>query len=170
MNSIASMTAKTPPPKPSKYAMAFAAALTESGRKDADLARALGVAPTMVYQWKTGRRPIGYQYAEAASTVLRVAPEQISEAYAEFQASASNVVPITKGRDGDQRRHDLVIARLENDVDSLRYALGAMVAVMTSHRPAEGVDVAKALRKHVPPKFVQQGYIAELLKVLEKQR
>jgi hypothetical protein len=43
-----------------------------------------------------------------------------------------------------------------------------MVSVMASHRPAEGADVAKALRKHVPAKFVGQGYIAELLKALER--
>lgn len=88
-----------------------------------------------------------------------------------MQIQASNVVPLRMA-DGttEERRHDLVIARLENDVDSLRYALGAVMTVMAVHRPAEGADVAKALRKHVPAKFVKQGYIAELLAVLDRNR
>lgn len=65
MNSIAIMTTKKPAPEPTKYSLALASALQASGKKDAELARIVGVAPTMVYQWKTGRRPVPYQYAEA---------------------------------------------------------------------------------------------------------
>jgi hypothetical protein len=94
------MSAKTPPPQPTRYSLAFASALAASGKKDAEVARKLGVAATMVYQWKTGRRPIAYQYAEAAGVELQGAPEEISEAYADLCAMASNVVPIARALSG----------------------------------------------------------------------
>lgn len=65
-------------------------------------------------------------------------------------------------------RPELVIARLQNDVDSLRYAVAALVATMTVHRPAEAADAAKALRKQLPAKFRDQGFAHELASILER--
>lgn len=168
MNSIALMS-KTPI-KPSKEAMAFAAALHDSGLSSAAVASHMDVTPGLVSQWKLGRRPVAIEHAAKLARLLGVDdPGRICAQYAALEADEhTNVVPLRNPKEVDERRPDLVTARLENDVDSLRYALAAMVSVMASHRPAEGADVAKALRKHVPAKFVGQGYIAELLKALER--
>lgn len=156
---------------PTKESMAFAAALHESGLSNAAVALHMDVTPGLVSQWKLGRRPIAIEHAAKLARLVGLTdPGKICAQYAQLEADEhSNVVPLRQeAHADDERRPDLAIARLENDVDSLRYALGALVTVMASHRPAEGADVAKVLRKHVPSKFVKQGYIAELLKALER--
>lgn len=165
MNSIASMEKKPP----SREAMQLAAAFNSSGMTKAALAKHMGVSDGMVSQWVSGHRPVPPDKAPKLGKLLDIAPERISAKYAQVaEADVGNVAPLHKSWPSgeDERRPDLVIARLENDVDSLRYALAAMVSVMAIHRPAEGADVAKAIRKHVPAKFVKQGYLAELLKAL----
>jgi len=168
MNSIATMATKTP----SKETMRLSAAFSDSGMTKAAVATHMGVSDGMVSQWVSGYRPVPADKAPKLARLLGVAdPGSISAKYAQVsEADSGNVVPIRKegSSSDDDRRDDLKIARLENDVDSLRYALAALVSVMAVHRPAEGADVAKALRKHVPAKFVKQGYVAELLKALDR--
>ncbi|UGB46967.1 helix-turn-helix domain-containing protein [Frateuria edaphi] len=172
MNSIASMAAKTPTSTPSKEALALAAAMARAQVNNVSVARHMSVSDGMVSQWVTGRRPVPAEKAARLGAYLDVDPRSIS---AKFNAMASseamgNVVPLRAGQaEGDEPlRHDLVIRRLENDVDSLRYALSALVSVMTVHRPAEASDVAKTIRKHVPARYVQQGFVQELLQALDK--
>lgn len=64
-------------------------------------------------------------------------------------------------------RPELVIARLQNDIDALRYAVSAVISVMAVYRPIEAADAAKAIRKSVPAKFRDQGFAHELASVLE---
>lgn len=166
MNSIAHMSDKA---TPTKESLAFTAALRSSGLTSAAVASHMDVTPGLVSQWKTGRRPIAIEHAGKLAKMIGVDPSKICAQYAQLEADEhSNVMPLRQTREAEQRRPDLVIARLENDVDSLRYALAAVVSVMAVHRPAEGADVAKALRKHVPSKYWKQGYIAELLKALDR--
>jgi len=149
--------------------MQLAAAFNSSGLTKAAVAKHMGVSDGMVSQWVSGHRPVPPDKAPRLGKLLDIDPVKISAKYAQIsEADTGNVVPLHKHRPSgdDERRPDLVIARLENDVDSLRYALAALVTVMAVHRPAEGADVAKAIRKHVPAKFVKQGYLAELLKAL----
>lgn len=155
---------------PSREALTLAAAMNARRLSKVFVAEQIGVTPAAVSQWASGHRPVPPEKAAKLAELVGSEPNLISARYAELQTNESgNVVPIRRTAEGaDERRHDLVIARLENDVDSLRYALGALVAVMTVHRPAEGAAVAKAIRKHVPTKFVRQGYVAELLAVLDK--
>lgn len=166
MNSIAFMTNG-----PSKQALALAAAMNASGHSNVAVAEHMGVSPGLVSQWVTGRRPIPAEKAARLAELVGVEPKALSEKYATVAVQVANSAGggMRLHVPGDERRRDdLVIARLENDIDSLRYALGALVTVMTVHRPAEGEAVAKALRRNVPQKFVKQGYIAELLAVLER--
>ena len=46
--------------------------------------------------------------------------------------------------------------------------LDALTAAMVSHRPAEARDVAAALRRRVPAKFRDKGFLSELVAMLEK--
>lgn len=160
------------PKGPPKEAMALAAAMKDRGASNASVARHMRVSDGLVSQWKTGHRPVPAEHAPRLAKFLGVSdPVQISSAYGRVQQGViGNVVPL---RDydqatGEERRPDLITARLENDVDSLRFALAAMVSAITVHRPAEAADVARAIRKHVPGKFVQQGYLRELLQALDK--
>lgn len=167
MNSIAFMS-KGPP----KEAMALAAAMKHHGASNAAVAKHMGVSDGLVSQWKVGHRPVAAEHAPRLAKFLGINdPAQISAAYGRVQqGEVGNVVPLRDypSTSGDERRTDLVIARLENDIDSLRFALAAMVSAMTVHRPAEAADVARSIRKHVPAKFVQQGYLRELLQALDK--
>lgn len=59
-------------------------------------------------------------------------------------------------------------SRVPNDIDALRYAMGALFTVVATTRPAEGEAVAKVLREVAPTKFLdKKGSIHELLKALE---
>lgn len=69
--------------------------------------------------------------------------------------------------DPDQRRQSIKIAHLENDIHALNIALGALVATMVVHRPAEAAEAAAAFRKAVPREFADKGLIPELIAVLE---
>jgi DNA-binding transcriptional regulator YdaS (Cro superfamily) len=132
----------------------------------------MGVTDGMVSQWVTGRRPVPAEKAVRLGSYVDIDPRAISAKYNAMAEAGSmgNVVPLraSQGSDEEPLRQDLVIRRLENDVDSLRYALAAMVAVMTTHRPAEASDVAKAIRRHVPGRYVQQGFVNELLQALDR--
>lgn len=72
----------------------------------------------------------------------------------------------SRAKSVDDRSTDLKIARLENDVHVLNIALGALVATMVEHRPAEAQDAASALRKATPAKFLEGDLVQGLLEVL----
>lgn len=148
---------------PTKETMALVAAI--GARKLAAIARDLGVTPGAVSQWKQGVRPVPADKAVQLGRLLGVDPRAISASYADVvtQDGALALAPPAE----ESLRPDLVIRRLENDIDSLRIALASLVSAMRVHRPAEARDVAKVLRKQAPAKFVRQGYIRELLEALE---
>lgn len=84
MNSIAYMK------KLDAYAKQFSAALDRSRMSSAALAQAVGVDPSYVSQWKTGRRPIPADKAVVTASLIGVNPALISEAY-EKVASAGAI-------------------------------------------------------------------------------
>lgn len=156
----------------SKEALALASAMAAKGMTNAQVADYMDVSPGFVSQWLTDNRKVPWEKAERLAELLEIQPQHISAKYAKLAAArvaGGNVVQFP-AKDGEPTglRQDLVISRLQNDVDSLRYALSALVAVMASHRPAEGLDVARTIRKHVPHKFVNQGFVSELLKALDR--
>jgi phage repressor protein C with HTH and peptisase S24 domain/DNA-binding transcriptional regulator YdaS (Cro superfamily) len=58
------------------------AAWRSSGIKQSDIAAQLGVTAGMVWQWVHGRRPVPADKAVVLAALLKVEPEDISEAYA----------------------------------------------------------------------------------------
>jgi len=155
--------------QPTKEALALAAAIASNNLTHAAVADHVGAQESQVSHWVTSHRPVPIDKAERLAEYLGVAPEKICARYGKsVRAVNGSSVVLLPSAVGDERRSDLVIARLENDVDALRYALGALTAAMVIHRPAEAADVAKALRKHVPAKFVNHGFVAELLRALDK--
>jgi len=166
-NSIASM--KKANPAPSKESLALKSAFEQAKMSQAAVAKHLNVSPGMVWQWIEGARPVAARYAKKLGELLAVEPARISEAYSEImqQDGSGNVVSIRKAST-DERRPDLIARRLENDVDALRFALGAIVSTMVAHRPAEATAVGKALRGSVPARFLDRGFLYELLAVLDK--
>lgn len=159
---------KNPPPTPTRESLALAAAISRSGLTKAAISVHMDVSPGMVSQWATGGRPVPAEKAQRLGDFLDVEPAKISAKFAQHWDTPGNVVPLRKEAGVAPMRQDLVIARLENDIDSLRFAMAAMVAAMTVHRPAEAAAVAKTIRKSVPQKFVRQGYLHELLQALDK--
>lgn len=97
-------------------------------------------------------------------------PATLSSGYAAVAEHEPGNVAVLPKQDGAQGplRPDLVIARLENDVDALRYAVAALVSTMTIHRPAEAADAARVLRRSVPARFRESGLIPELAATLER--
>lgn len=169
MDSIANMTThqRTVKPRPPE-AVALEAAIKASKMKKAAIAEQMDVHPSFISQWCAGTRPVPADKAVRLGKLLGVDPKQISAAFREVQASVGNVVQLkTEGR--DSRPYELVISRLENDVHALNLALGALASVMVVHRPAEAADAASALRRLVPGKFQDKGFVHELIALLEKQ-
>lgn len=171
---IALLVMKTPPTKKrpltaEEKAMAVrmrTIIASDPGLTEEGVGAIVGVSQGQISHWTSGRLPVPAKRALKLAAALSIDdPGEISVAYRDVVSRAKAAPPGV-----DERRPDLMIARLENDIDALRYALGAIVTAMTAHRPAEAGDVARALRKHVPAKFVKRGYVHELLSVLEKAR
>jgi len=152
----------------SKETLTLVDAFRRSGLSQAAAAAAVGVSPANFRQWLQGMRPVPPDKAPKLAQMLDVSPEAISEKYARVaQNDFGNVVPLRRGDEQDVRRTDLAINRVENDVDALRYALAGLVSVMVIHRPAEAADAATAIRRSVPKKFLERGFVYELLQVLD---
>jgi transcriptional regulator with XRE-family HTH domain len=172
MNSIASMPNKKRggPTRESLIIRAAMDAVKPEGVTQAVIASRLGVEPPTVSQYATGHRPVPANKAVLLADVLRIKdPASISRAYAETIETlpVGNVVPLRADSDMPLRP-DLVIARLENDITALTYAINAMFATTTFHRPAEAQALSAAIRKTTPPKYRDRGLVAELLATLEK--
>lgn len=170
MNSIASMPSKKPPPSPTKESLVLKSAFDAAGLSQAAIARKLDVSPGLVWQWLNGNTAVPANKAVRLAEIVSADPRKISTAYADVhQHEPGNVVPIRAQPAGDDgRRPDLVIARLENDVTALNYALAALIATMTAHRPAEARDAASTIRKSVPAKFRDKGLLHELLQTMDR--
>lgn len=146
---------------------ALHSAFIESGMTKAAVADHMDVTPAAVRQWIAGDRPVPATKAGKLAALLSVEPDRICAAYAEISKTRGNVVPIREDDGSDQRRPDLAIRRLENDVDALRYAIAGIVSVSVIHRPAEALSAAAAIRKSVPKKYLERGFVYELLLTLD---
>lgn len=69
----------------------------------------------------------------------------------------------------DQRPVGLAVSRIENDIDALTFVMGAVLSVMSRHRPAEAEELSEQL-KQVPAKFQDRGLIPSLQKALQVKR
>ena len=149
------------PAAPTQQSRALVAAMKARNLGNVDIANAAGVTPGAVSHWVTGHRPVPPEKAQAVSDLLGIKAETISPRFAAIYTQA---VPDIAAN-GEPSA--LTINRLENGIDAMRLALGVMAGVMLRHRPVEAADVAKTIRKKLPGKFVNQGFVKELLEVLE---
>lgn len=163
MNSIAYMDK----PKPTAESNALDAAMRNHGIKNAALARHVKVSDGLVSQWRRGRRPVPAHHAPRVASFIDLQnPGLISAEYAQVRTAQAGNAAVDFATHGTT--DDLSVRRLENAVDSLRYAVSSLITVMVIHRPTEAREAAKAIRKHVPPKFARTGFLAELLQALDK--
>lgn len=166
-NSIAPMPNRTR--SLTAEALALKAAIKNSGMKNGPIAEHLGVSEGLISQWTTGHRPVPADKAGKLAKLLGVKdPTEISPGYASTLAIHEDSVAYLPQLADKPLRADLVIARLENDIDALRYAVAALVSTMTIHRPAEAADAARALRRMVPARFRESGLVHELASILER--
>lgn len=153
--------AKNAPPKPTPESLAISRALKARGKGSAAaLADRLGLTPSVVSQWATARRPVPADLAPAVADFLGLTPEGVSTAYAR--------IPLRVGEpSGTYAKHlPPNVQRAPDDIHALNLALGALVATMVRHRPAEAAAYAAALRKNTPPALRDVGLIRELLTTL----
>lgn len=159
----------SPPPKPTPESKALADAIAKSGLKHPAIGEAIGVSPAFISHVATGRRPVPAEKAEALAQLLDTKPELISLAYANdvkrYGVAVVGGASVDSGV--DSRRPDQAMRRVENDVQSLRYAVGALVGTMVLNRPREAKEVADVLRKKIPKKFRERGFVWELLQTLD---
>jgi DNA-binding transcriptional regulator YdaS (Cro superfamily) len=98
-----------------KYAKAFVAAMKKSGIRNTVIAAELGVVDNCISQWRTGRRPIPADRAVPVASLLKVRPEQISEAYDRLLQAGfvpQNALGYTPARDTVPEGH-VAIDRLD---------------------------------------------------------
>lgn len=163
MNSIAYMDK----PKPTAESTALDAAMNKHGIQNAALARHVKVSDGLVSQWRRGRRPVPARHAPRVAAFVDVQnPGLISAEYGQVRAAQAGNAVAELATPGVP--DDFSVRRLENAVDSLRNAVSAFATVMVIHRPTEARDVAKLIRRHVPPKLSRSGFLAELLQALDK--
>lgn len=164
-NSIAAMSKAPSTPE----AAALSDGIRSASITKAAIADHMDVSPGMVSQWCSGHRPVPADKATRLAKLLGLDPRQISAAFRGVSdSSEGNVVPLRRDQPLDPRSQELVIARLENDVHALNIAVGTLAAVMVSHRPAEALDAVAALRRRVPAKFQDRGFVHELIALLDK--
>lgn len=164
MDSIAKMNKQ--PPRPTPESRRISAAIDKSEMKKAALADAVGVTPSAVSQWASGNRPVPADKAPKLARLLGLDPSEVSVAFRQVsESSHGSAVPIRADAADDQ---GLAIARMQNDIHALNLALGAFAAAMVTHRPAEALDAAAALRRQVPKKYREQGLVKELTELLER--
>lgn len=64
------------------FALSLSDAIDRSGMRSDHIAKQVGASANQLSQWKNGRRPVPAHYAPGLASVLSVAPEAISSAYA----------------------------------------------------------------------------------------
>jgi transcriptional regulator with XRE-family HTH domain len=171
MSSIANMPtrAKSPTPESLRIRAALDAVKANEGRSQKEVAELVGTDPSFLGQWSRGERPVPPEKAVLLADALRLGdPGLICKKWQRYQDAqpTGNVVPL---RDPEAPlRPELVIARLENDVQAMTYAINSLFATMIFHRPAEAQAVAAAIRKTTPPKYRDVGFVAGLLRTLDK--
>jgi hypothetical protein len=113
-----------------------------------------------------GGRNIGERVARKVETVLSLPKNWLDHVHTEEdERGATTDYP---GKNAPSKV--LAGVRIDNDIDAIRHALGAIFTVMGVMRPDEGELVADALRASVPKKFLHQGLIPDLLEALESGR
>lgn len=149
-------------PEPTQQSRALAAAMTAKGLKNVDVANHVGVTAGAVSHWVTGGRPVPVEKVSLVAEFVGIKPEVISNRY---QAIATQIVPLEDVRKDIPT--DLAINRLENGLDAMRLAVGILAGVMVRHRPVEAADAARTIRKQLSGKYLNQGFVKELLEVLD---
>lgn len=172
------------------------AAFRSTRVSNADVARRLDVDPSLVSQWRKGRRPVARHHAGELAGLLGVRPERISRDYREAlelaQAGRRGMTQdeveryavrgtgsgtpiwmqeaaVMETQNGyGENSPEARLAQLEQEVHSLSLALASLASVMVQHRPVEAADAAASIRRQVPPKYRARGSLRELLEVLER--
>ncbi|KAF1692682.1 helix-turn-helix domain-containing protein [Pseudoxanthomonas koreensis] len=128
--------------------------LSASGKPptQAVLAEATGYTQSAISQYLNGYLKFGYGAVLKFARFFGVSPSEIRPDL--------DALPDAPGQDTG-----LLIARLENDIDALQFALGAVLTVMARHRPAEAEELAAQLAK-VPAKFQDRGLVPALQQAL----
>jgi hypothetical protein len=154
--------------KRTKESDAISKAMSDLDLTNAMVAHHMRVSDGLVSQWKTGRRPVPAYQAPRLATMLGLQdPSTISHAYGEVRtAQAGNTALAVAEPQADYDPG--AMRRIDEAIDSLRYALGALSTIMAEHRPTEARDAARLIRKHVPPHLARSGLLSELLRVLDK--
>lgn len=149
-------------PIPTAQSRALQAAMIARHLKNVDVANHAGVTPGAVSHWVTGARPVPIEKVSVVAEYVGVKPEAISDRYG---ALATQIVPQDDAR--QTMPIDLTINRLENGMDAMRLAVGILAGVMARHRPIEASDAARTIRKQLSGRYLNQGFVKELLEVLD---
>jgi hypothetical protein len=131
-----------------------------------DMSKSTGIASAFLFQMGkatgTSARNVSDANARKIERGLRLDPGWID--------SDSPLPDMSRGDDLlDQAgpTKGFLQSRADNDMDAMRYALGAICAVIATKRPAEGDAIARALRR-APQKFLaKEGSVHELIQALE---
>lgn len=130
----------------------------------ADVANATGTGldQSGLSRVERGEQGLSMESLCALASALNV---PVSEIWREAERLTSG----TQGSAGEAALHvPDEASRVPNDIDALRYAIGALFTVIATTRPAEGEAVAKLLREGAPAKFLgKKGSVHELLQALD---
>lgn len=121
-----------------------------------------GFGQTDISRVENGKQGLSLQSLNALAAAMGVLPSTI-------MAEAERLAGVSRQSTGSLLADDpgKAESRIANDIDALRYALGALFTVIATERPAEGEAVARLLRQS-PQKFLdKEGSIHALLAALD---
>lgn len=126
----------------------------------------IGVSQGQISHWTGGRLPVPATRAAALAKALGIKDaSEISLAYRKISASAQ-VREQGSSYGNDSNRE---LEALQTEIDALKTTVAIMLTVGSSHRPIEGAELARSLRKHAPGKLLAQGFVCEILQTLDKR-
>lgn len=137
----------------------FAAAVEKAGGVPA-FCRSTELNPDYVRQLLNGKdvkggRNIGDRAARKIEALIGKDPNWLDQAHGPVAVAQAPARPPTVPR------------QVENDIDALRLAVGALFTDLASTRPAEGARLAERIRATVPENFQDRGLLFALLEVLD---
>lgn len=125
----------------------------------------VGVSQGQVSHWTGGRLPVPAARAAALAKAVGIEnPGEISLAYRRINTSSG----VKEAAHTYSAPSEHALGDLQAEVASLKAVLAILLTVGVAHRPIEGADLSRRLRKHLPAKMLQHGFVHEIVKTLDK--
>lgn len=122
----------------------------------------VGVSQGQISHWTNGRLAVPAARAVKLAGAMGISdPRDISLAYRRIAPTGVKESAGTYTTPLEQ-----TVIELQTEIASMKAVMAVLLMVAAAHRPVEGVDFLRRLRKHLPAKMLSQGFALEITKSL----